>query len=59
MDGAYQTYLNLLQELGGCLEQLAGLAEQKATVVRQDDLMALDAVLKQEQVITLDRKSVV
>ena len=53
MDGAYQTYLNLLQELVGCLEQLAGLAEQKATVVRQDDLMALDAVLKQEQVITL------
>ena len=52
MDG-FQTYLDLLGELSGSLEQLAGLAKEKTAAVRKDDLMALDAVLKQEQAMSL------
>jgi len=47
MGDAYQSYLGLLRELGGILEQLAQLAQDKAAVVRQDDLIGLDEVLKQ------------
>lgn len=50
----HEAYLNLLREVGGLLEQLAGLARQKAAVVRQDDLLALDEVLKQEQALSLN-----
>lgn len=49
----YRAYLDLLKELGGCLDKLAGLSQQKAETVRQDDLMAMDAVLKQEQAVGL------
>ena len=54
MGDAYQSYLGLLRELGGILEQLAQLAQDKAAVVRQDDLIGLDEVLKQEQAMTLN-----
>ena len=49
----HQAYLNLLRDLSGKLDQLGGLAEQKAQTVRQDDLLAMDEVLKQEQVLSL------
>ena len=49
----HQAYLNLLKELGGSLDRLGELAEQKAQTVRQDDLLAMDEVLKQEQVMSL------
>lgn len=49
----HQAYLNLLKELGGCLNRLGELAEQKARTIRQDDLLAMDEVLKQEQVLSL------
>ena len=49
----HQAYLNLLRELGGCLDRLGELSEQKAQTVRQDDLLAMDEVLKQEQVMSL------
>ena len=49
----HQAYLNLLKELGGSLDRLGELAEQKAQTVRQDDLLAKDEVLKQEQVMSL------
>lgn len=49
----HQAYLNLLRELGGCLDRLGELSEQKAQTVRQDDLLAMDEVLKQEQVLSL------
>ena len=49
----HQAYLNLLRELGGCLDRLGELSEEKANTVRQDDLLAMDEVLKQEQVLSL------
>ena len=49
----HQAYLDLLKELGGYLDKLAELSQQKAETVRQDDLIAMDAVLKQEQAVGL------
>ena len=49
----HQAYLKLLRELGGCLDRLGELSEQKAQTVRADDLLAMDEVLKQEQVLSL------
>ena len=49
----YQAYLSLLRELSGCLDRLGELSEQKAQTVRQDDLLAMDEVMKQEQVLSL------
>jgi len=49
----HQAYLGLLRELGGCLDRLGELSEAKAKTVRQDDLLAMDEVLKQEQVLSL------
>ena len=54
MDASYQSYLDLLGELSGSLERLAQLAQDKAAVVRQDDLIGLDGVLKQEQAMALN-----
>ncbi|MBD5133594.1 MAG: flagellar protein FlgN [Clostridiales bacterium] len=53
MGGAFPAYLNLLRELSGHLDRLAVLAQEKADAARQDDLLALDEVLKQEQAMTL------
>lgn len=53
MDGSFPAYLGLLRELGGHLDHLAVLAQEKADAARQDDLLALDEVLKQEQAMTL------
>lgn len=49
----HQSYLDLLRELTGCLDRLGELSEAKAQTVRQDDLLAMDDVLKQEQVLSL------
>lgn len=54
MDELHHAYLNLLRQLTGSLDQLSQLAQQKSAVVRQDDLIALDEVLKQEQAMTLN-----
>lgn len=54
MSTPHKEYLALLREVGGLLEKLAVLSEQKAAVVRQDDLLALDEVLKQEQALSLN-----
>lgn len=53
MEQLFQSYLALLDELGRSLDRLSQLALEKDNVVRQDDLIALDEVLKQEQVMTL------
>lgn len=53
MNSSYQAYLDMLEELCGHLDQLAQLAQEKAAVVRQDDLLGLDEVLKREQVVGL------
>lgn len=49
----HQAYLDLLRELSGYLDRLGELSEQKAQTVRQDDLLAMDEVMKQEQVLSL------
>lgn len=54
MGAPFQDYLKLLREVGRLLEQLAGLAQQKAEAVRKDDLLGLDEVLKQEQAMGLN-----
>ena len=50
----FQAYLGVLRELGGALDRLTPLAQQKAEAVRGDDLLALDEVLKQEQALALN-----
>ena len=50
---AHRAYLALLGDIGSRLEQLSGLARQKTEAVRKDDLMTLNAVLKQEQALAL------
>ncbi len=54
MSSPHEGYLALLREVGGLLEKLAELARQKAAAVKQDDLLALDEVLKQEQALGLN-----
>ena len=54
MSAPFRDYLKLLREVGHLLEKLAALAEQKAAAVRQDDLLGLDEVLKQEQALGLN-----
>ena len=54
MSAPFLSYLELLNELSSSPDQLAQLAQQKAGVVRQSDLMGLDDVLKQEQAMTLN-----
>lgn len=49
----HKAYLGLLKELGSCLDRLGELSEEKAQTVRQDDLLAMDEVLKREQVLSL------
>lgn len=53
MDAPFLPYLKLLRELTGKLEQLSQCAQDKIAAVHKDDLMALDEVLKQEQVLSL------
>lgn len=53
MDDLFRSYLALLSSLREGLEQLSALARQKTAAVRNDDLMSLDAVLKQEQAMAL------
>lgn len=53
MDDLYLAYLDLLDGLCAELDRLSALARKKVDAVRRDDLMALDEVMKQEQVIAL------
>lgn len=54
MDELHLSYLELLRELGGTLDRLSGLSQEKVAAVRADDLIALDGVLKQEQAMALN-----
>lgn len=49
MDEQFRSYLTFLGNLRQGLETLTDLAEQKKAAVEQDDLIALDEVLRQEQ----------
>lgn len=53
MGDVYQAYLDLLRSLGEHLDQLSALAQKKIDAANNDDLMALDEVMKQEQAMTL------
>lgn len=57
MDAAYQEYFRLLEQLGGKLEELAGIQREKTAAVRRDDLAAVNECMKQEQVISLSLRS--
>ncbi len=54
MDAPFLSYLDLLRDLGASLDQLSQLAQEKMASVRQDDLIALDEVIKQEQAMSLN-----
>ena len=58
MDAQFQAYLKLLDSLREGVEQLEQLAHEKTEAVRNDDLMALDAVLRQEQAIALSFRGI-
>ncbi len=53
-DQIYRAYLSLLQSIRTNLEQMCELARKKIEAVRNDDLLALDEILKQEQALALD-----
>ena len=53
MNKPFLDYLNLLAHLCTELDHLSELAKQKTQAVRQDDLTALDQVMRQEQASTL------
>ena len=54
MEELYLSYLKLLQDLSRNLDRLVPLEQQKAETIRADDLLAMDAVLKQEQAMALN-----
>ena len=58
MSELHLSYLKLLRELTGSLEQLSELAQRKVECVHESDLIALDEVLKQEQAMTLNLRGV-
>ena len=53
-DQIYRAYLSLLHSIRSNLEQMCELARKKIEAVRNDDLLALDEILKQEQALALD-----
>ena len=53
MNKPFLDYLDLLRHIGTELDRLSALAKQKTKAVRQDDLNALDQVIRQEQASTL------
>ena len=53
MDANYRSYLELLDGLREKMEQLSTLAQQKTQVVRNDDLIGLNDVMKQEQAMAM------
>jgi hypothetical protein len=54
----YTEYLQLLRQLTKELEELSELAQQKSSAVRQDDLNALNEVIRQEQARSLSLRSI-
>ena len=53
MADTFRSYLELLGALREKLEQLSELARQKTDAVRNDDLVTLDEIRKQEQALAL------
>ncbi|MCI8400208.1 MAG: flagellar protein FlgN [Oscillibacter sp.] len=53
MDNVYNSYLELLDTLRSNVEELSALAKRKIEAAQNDDLVALDEVLKREQALAL------
>ena len=53
MDNVYHSYLELLDTLRSNVEELSALAKRKIEAAQNDDLVALDEVLKREQALAL------
>jgi len=54
---SWQAYFKLLEQLGGTLEQLTSLAQEKTAAVRRNDPHAVDECMKREQVVSLSLRS--
>lgn len=53
MDDCFQPYLSILESVCASLGQLTKLAQHKIEAVQDDDVMALNEVLNQEQALAL------
>ena len=53
MEQLYSAYLDTLDGISQDLDKLAGLCRKQSDTVRHDDLIALNEVMKQEQVLGL------
>lgn len=53
MEEKFVSYFEFLRKLGGTLEQLTELARKKSAAARQDDLVAIDDCLRQEQALSM------
>jgi len=49
----FDDYLDLLDQIRSSLEQLSELAREKSAAVRNNDLLRLDEIMKQEQAVAL------
>lgn len=49
----WRKYLSLLESLGGTLEELTGMEQEKTKAVSKGDLPAVEELMKREQVISL------
>ena len=49
----WRKYLSLLESLGGALEELTGMEQEKTKAVSKGDLPAVEELMKREQVISL------
>ena len=53
MKNPFDDYLDLLDQIRASLEQLSVLAKEKSNTVRNNDLLHLDEIMKQEQAVAL------
>lgn len=54
MKNPFDDYLDLLDQIRTALDHLSGLAKEKSAAVRNNDLIRLDEIMKQEQAEALN-----
>ncbi len=57
MPGTWPDYLNLLDQVGACLENLTALEREKTKAVLHDDLPGVDDCMKREQALSLSLRA--
>ena len=57
MKERYEEYFAFMRQLGGVLEQLTAIANEKNAAVRRDDLMTVNDCMKREQAIALSLRA--